>query len=139
MRKYFTIEEAEKALPKMEDFLEKLQKIKNQINLLQIEHEQFHQTIQPTNEEGAQFFNEQEVKMLKEIYKLHYEFYSTLENFNTTGAVLKDIDEGLIDFRHKSFGKEVFLCWKQGETKIEHWHKTDNGYNNRQKIMDLQQ
>jgi len=51
-----------------------------------------------------------------------------------TGALLKDINHGVIDFLTMREGKEVYLCWKYGEDEISHWHDLDGGYANRQRI-----
>jgi hypothetical protein len=44
------------------------------------------------------------------------------------GAVVKDPDEGLVDFPAQLDGLEVYLCWKLGEDAIEYWHGVDEGY-----------
>ena len=49
---------------------------------------------------------------------------------------MKDLDIGLLDFPALLNGVEVFLCWKLGETKIEWWHSTQEGYAGRRKIID---
>jgi len=30
----------------------------------------------------------------------------------------------------------VLLCWRMGETAIEHWHTTETGFKDRQPIDD---
>ncbi|MBM3329959.1 MAG: DUF2203 family protein [Calditrichaeota bacterium] len=58
----------------------------------------------------------------------------TIKQIAATGAVLKDIDEGLVDFLHEREGRLVFLCWKLGETEIGHYHETDTGYSGRKPV-----
>lgn len=50
------------------------------------------------------------------------------------GAVVKDPDEGLIDFPARLAGLEVYLCWKLGEDAIEYWHGVDEGYAGRKPL-----
>ena len=50
------------------------------------------------------------------------------EQINALGCELKDIDQGLIDFRTEMDGREVYLCWKFGEDRIEWWHELDTGF-----------
>jgi hypothetical protein len=50
------------------------------------------------------------------------------------GAELKDAFIGLIDFPGWHEGREVCLCWKLGEPKVEHWHDVDAGYAGRRPI-----
>ncbi len=47
---------------------------------------------------------------------------------------LKDPFTGLIDFRAKRDGRDVFLCWKLGEPEITHWHELDSGFAGRQPL-----
>ena len=61
-------------------------------------------------------------------------FYQSIEDLESTGVVVKSIDEGLLDFPAKRFDDEVWLCWKAGETEIKFWHEKDSGFNGRKPI-----
>ncbi len=53
------------------------------------------------------------------------------------GVEVKDLDNGLIDFRMRKGGREVYLCWKLGEgDRIAYWHELDAGYPGRKLIED---
>ncbi|MEW5873192.1 MAG: DUF2203 domain-containing protein [Chloroflexota bacterium] len=45
-----------------------------------------------------------------------------------TGAVLKDLNAGLVDFPAQREGREVYLCWQYGEEQVAYWHELDEGY-----------
>jgi len=47
---------------------------------------------------------------------------------------IKDLERGLLDFPAIVDGKEVFLCWEDGEEDIEFWHDIDSGYAGRQRL-----
>ena len=51
-----------------------------------------------------------------------------------TGALLKDIDIGLVDFPALQEGREIYLCWKYGEETISFWHEIDAGFSGRQPL-----
>ena len=51
-----------------------------------------------------------------------------------TGAQVKDINTGLLDFPALRNGHEVYLCWKYGEDQIAFWHEVDAGFAGRQPI-----
>ena len=51
------------------------------------------------------------------------------------GCVLKGFDDGLVDFRSRLEGREVYLCWKLGEGEIGHWHELDGSYRNRRPLV----
>src|ERR1700758_2342809 len=58
----------------------------------------------------------------------------TVEAIHETGCQLKDVEIGLIDFPTLYRGKEVYLCWKLGESKIGFWHQVEDGYRGRHAI-----
>lgn len=51
-----------------------------------------------------------------------------------TGAVVKDINTGLVDFLSLREGEEIYLCWQNGEDQIRFWHGLDAGFAGRQPI-----
>jgi hypothetical protein len=59
---------------------------------------------------------------------------SLTEELETEGCILKGIEHGLIDFPSLRDGKEVYLCWKNPEQKIEYWHDIQSGFSGRQRI-----
>lgn len=61
--------------------------------------------------------------------------YNKLTGYLTSrGCVLKGIDQGLVDFPAVREGKTVFLCWKNPESKVTHWHDLDSGFAGRRKL-----
>lgn len=57
-----------------------------------------------------------------------------LEQIANTGAVVKDLDTGLIDFMSRFRDQEVCLCWKLGESGITFWHGAEEGFRGRKPI-----
>jgi hypothetical protein len=50
------------------------------------------------------------------------------------GIELKDYFTGLIDFRSRMDGREIYLCWRLGEPAVAFWHELDAGFAGRQKL-----
>ena len=48
--------------------------------------------------------------------------------------VLRDLESGLIDFPSLREGREVYLCWIDGEDEIGFWHELEAGYAGRQPL-----
>jgi hypothetical protein len=48
--------------------------------------------------------------------------------------VLRDLDRGLIDFPAQRDGREVYLCWEEGEDEVGYWHDLDSGYGGRKPL-----
>jgi len=59
---------------------------------------------------------------------------SVIEQVQELGCVVKDLDIGLVDFPTTFQGREVYLCWKLGETGIAWWHDVDAGFAGRKAI-----
>lgn len=57
-----------------------------------------------------------------------------LARINGRGIELKDLDQGLIDFRSDRGGRIVYLCWRLGEERIAWWHDLDAGFGGRQPL-----
>lgn len=51
-----------------------------------------------------------------------------------TGAILKDVNTGLVDFLSKHEGRQVYLCWQFDEDQVSYWHDLDAGFAGRQLI-----
>jgi hypothetical protein len=50
--------------------------------------------------------------------------------------VLRDLDRGLIDFPAVRQGREVYLCWQEGEAGIGFWHEPEAGFAGRRPLAD---
>lgn len=50
------------------------------------------------------------------------------------GCILKDIDQGLIDFPYDTGDEVAFLCWQFGESHVIAWHSVDSGFSDRQPL-----
>jgi hypothetical protein len=50
--------------------------------------------------------------------------------------VLRDLDRGLVDFPALREGREVYLCWEEGEPEIGFWHEPDAGFRGRRALDD---
>ena len=61
---------------------------------------------------------------------------SALLELRQMEVVLRDLDRGLVDFPALRDGREVYLCWQQGEDEIGYWHETDAGFGGREPLGD---
>ena len=125
MDNYFTIKSANEMLPTI---IEKFQKIKQEKN----EVEKMEQKLQ-VNLSGTSNLDDY-VTLKQNLNASVTKFYTSIEELEKTGAVLKGLEEGLLDFPSKKFDDEIWLCWKEGETEIKFWHEKDVGFNGRKPI-----
>lgn len=57
-----------------------------------------------------------------------------VDRLEELGAVLKDVDLGLLDFPSEREGEDVLLCWQVGEESVSAWHGLDEGLAGRKPI-----
>lgn len=57
-----------------------------------------------------------------------------LAEIEERGVLIKDIDQGLVDFPSQRDGRVVFLCWMADEQEIGFWHEIDDGFRGRKAI-----
>jgi hypothetical protein len=50
------------------------------------------------------------------------------------GAIVKDVDTGLVDFPALWRNEEVLLCWRLGEPEVAHWHGLEEGFAGRKAL-----
>lgn len=73
----------------------------------------------------------------REVNLLAARVAALLAELDAIGCVAKGIEAGLVDFYALREDRLVFLCWRLGEERIEHWHPTDAGVDGRQPIDGL--
>jgi hypothetical protein len=130
--RYFTLLEAEALLPAIERLLRSLIDSKQDYESNETELLRINQRITltggmvPPRERIAQLRGRKDAaaRGLK----------SVVEKIQEIGCHLKDIEIGLVDFPTIYKEKEVYLCWKLGESKIEFWHPVEDGYRGRRAI-----
>ena len=54
-----------------------------------------------------------------------------------TGCLVKDIDEGIVDWYASKGGRDVLLCWKLGEKEVAYWHDPEAGFAGRRPISEF--
>jgi len=71
-------------------------------------------------------------------------YFSALERLSAgqatlavQGVELKDADRGLVDFPALHEGRTVLLCWQDGEPGIGWFHETDDGFEGRRPLAEL--
>ena len=60
----------------------------------------------------------------------------SIAEIDSIGVQVKDIESGLLDFPCRLDDQVVLLCWRMGETSIEHWHTMESGFQGRQPLDD---
>ena len=64
------------------------------------------------------------------------ELRESLMGMRQLDVVLRDLERGLVDFPSYRGGREVYLCWEEGEDEIAWWHEPDAGFSGRRPLDD---
>ncbi len=129
--RYFTAEEANEALDDVRPLTEEL--VEHRRVLVELQERQMALTariagngssVQPFDLQDAQESLDEEVAGIARCVARIHEL----------GALVKDLDEGLIDFPAQRAGEDVLLCWRLGEDEIGFWHGLEEGFSGRKPL-----
>ena len=126
----FTLDEASSLLPRLSELLLQTQECKLRHDQHQDQIAEYTRRMSSNGDILERDLNETR----QELAKAAAELSSLVEKVQEMGCELKDIDQGLIDFRAEREGREVYLCWKLGEPDIRWWHDLESGFAGRQRL-----
>ena len=69
-----------------------------------------------------------------EIDALKASVRAAMHEIGGLGVEIKGVRPALLDFPALRNGSEVYLCWKEGEEAITHWHPMHTGVRGRQSL-----
>jgi hypothetical protein len=128
---YFTVEEANEALMEVRPLTKEL--VGHRRALVELQERQSMLTmriagnggnVEPRElEEVQQQLDEEVAGIARCVARIH-----------ELGALVKDLDAGLVDFPATRDGQDVLLCWRLGEDEIGFWHGLDEGFSGRKPL-----
>jgi len=124
MPQYFTLQEANQALLSIRPWMEEIQSIRGEILAHQPD---IWNVMEKSAGNGG---NPTLSRMVKTFDRLD----ALIHSVQDMGAIIKDVNTGLLDFPALKDGREVYLCWKYGEEDIAFWHEIEDGFAGRQSI-----
>jgi hypothetical protein len=123
-KKHFTLAQANKTLPLVKRIVSDLVRTHERALILQAELELLDDSKQATG-------------MQDELKGLANRLHGFVTELNEIGCDVKDFKTGLIDFLGHHQGRDVNLCWRLGEEKIQFWHEITAGFAGRKPINTL--
>ena len=133
-----TLAEANAALPKAREFLERLQQLQREIAGGEQQRDELTEKLAGGNGHSRTALQDQLHAGTARHDQLVAEAEATFDQLSACGAMLKDLESGLIDFYGERDGEVVLLCWRLGEElRIEFWHTLEGGFAGRQSVDDL--
>ena len=130
-KKYYTPDEANAALPLVRAIIHDVTSLAHD---LRDRHERLSR-LKPSAKGSVSDAHREELEQARAEIERGKEKMQELEKeLKELNIELKDYFGGLIDFPCWMDGHEVYLCWRQGETEVAHWHELDAGFSGRQKL-----
>ncbi|WP_438446542.1 DUF2203 domain-containing protein [Gorillibacterium sp. sgz5001074] len=128
-KKYFTAQEANALLPSLRISLRDLQAIRSRFESKYRELALLrHQGVELRDGEDPFFSLECELEFMR------MEASAIAHGLNLQGVEVKDVESGLVDFPAKIEGREVLLCWRLGEERVEYYHGLHDGFQGRRRL-----
>ncbi|HVX85455.1 MAG TPA: DUF2203 domain-containing protein [Phycisphaerae bacterium] len=126
-KKYFTLDEASRALPLVKRIAADIQRTQAQRLRIHAELSVGLSDLSPRRQADLQSDFDRATDRLE----------SLIEELTQIGVDLKDPSRALLDFPCLHEGREVLLCWKADEETITHWHEVDGGFAGRKPVCHL--
>ena len=123
--RYFTADEANALLPELEPLMSRLLERRARVvrsrhavaDLMEDEHQ---------SDMGSPAAS----RMVQDMIAIE----RLAKKIRSYGCVIKDLNAGLLDFLAEHNGREVYLCWRYGEPRIEFYHDLHTGFSGRQPL-----
>jgi hypothetical protein len=127
-RRSFTPEQANRMLPLVRrivaDIVEQFDHWKAAVSELELESASHTVAVPNPRVEGLE----------REVASIAAEIERFRRELAGLGVEFKDPEMGLVDFPSEREGRSIYLCWRLGETEVDHWHEIYAGYAGRQPI-----
>jgi hypothetical protein len=131
-KKYFNVTEANAILPLLRSILRDVTDLARD---LRDRHERLARVQPPPRGSLGDAYNEELQQIQAEVERDQARMREYEAELKSLGIELKDYYTGLVDFPCRMDGREVYLCWRLGESDVTHWHEIDAGFAGRQKLM----
>lgn len=117
----FTIEEANALLPELRERLPRLREARRSL-IRATERITAAVAVDGGGVAGSEWFEAQQ--------RLREDVTAIAE----AGIMLRDPEDGLVDFPAEREGRRVFLCWRLGEDEVAWFHEVTTGFSGRQPL-----
>jgi hypothetical protein len=130
-RKYFTVDEANKALPLVKMIVGD---IVRQYRVVEDLQQRLSRVSKDRRKPSKDMYTEELAHSQSELDTEEQKLMSYIEELKRLGVEFKGPE--LCDFYSIMNGREVFLCWRLGEAEVSHWHDLDSGFTGRQPLTE---
>ena len=126
--KTFRLDEANAIVPRLHGLMERLQR-----GALRL-HDEMSDLARSTGVEIASLTPDELLRQRPAARILIEELDAVVQEIEASGAHLKDVQLGLVDFPAEKDGEVVYLCWQFGEPEVGFWHRMEDGFAGRKPL-----
>jgi hypothetical protein len=127
-KKTFLLDEANAIVPRFQLLMEKLQRGALRLNA------EIETLARESGVEPSALTPDDLLRTRPAARVLIEELDAIVHEVEESGAHLKDVQLGLVDFPAERDGEIVYLCWQFGEPEVAFWHRTEDGFAGRQPL-----
>ena len=133
MSRYYSIDEANTALPDVDRILTALRDQRAELVALR------DRALMLTPDDGEPTaMDAEEMRLIRlKMQGLIDQMQAGVARLVEAEITLRDIPTGLIDFPALVNGRPIWLCWRLGEPEVGHWHRQDEGFGSRRPLAEL--
>lgn len=133
--KTFTPRQATQMLPLVKSIALDIIELTKEIQ--QVRERLLHLGVVKITRETEQEIYASEVSSIREsVEKMELQLANCKQELIDLGLVIDQIEEGFVDFPASRRGEAIVLCWAIGENEVRHWHRLDQGCDQRV-VVDL--
>lgn len=133
MPRYFTRDEAEALLPRVEPLLREIQAMRAALTEHEAKMAEIHIKAMGNGHSHAGEMQRSRTEVSTALDTIR----ARVAAINALDIEVKDLDMGLIDFLARRGDHDVYLCWRLGEDGIGWWHPLDTGFAGRRPIEEF--
>ena len=134
MTRFYSIDEANAALPEVDRILAALRDQREE--LIQLRDRVLDAT--PEDDEPPTTGAAEQIRLLRlGMQGLIDQMQAGVARLVEMDITLRDISTGLIDFPALVAGRPIWLCWRLGEADVANWHAHDQGFDSRRPLTEL--
>ncbi|MBC8165362.1 MAG: DUF2203 domain-containing protein [Bryobacteraceae bacterium] len=134
MPRYFTLEQAERTLPRVESAVREALRLKSEYHMAEMALRELKSKVMMSG--GMNIDRDSAMRVRQTRDNGATRLQEALDSIHEFGCQVKDLDIGLLDFPAMYRGREVCLCWRLGEERIGFWHEPEAGFQGRKPIDD---
>jgi hypothetical protein len=119
--KFFTLEEANALVPEIRKIFMEINYEKHELARKLIEAGDLKNRVNTNGNRAAL------KEKIEQIISLQESLTESHRSLMEKGLIVRDLDQGIVDFPTIIEGDLGYFCWKLGENKIDYWHPVGEG------------